>query len=57
MCYPILVVPRELDYDTKSETIREMDEKFIPESYMPGDEIKTWIFNIAAQFHITQGRL
>ena len=54
MCYPIPVVPRELDYDTKSETIREMDEKFIPESYVQGDEIKTWIFNIAAQFHITQ---
>ena len=47
-------IPHELDYDTKCETIRKSDEKFIPESYVPGDEIKTWIINSAAQFHITQ---
>ena len=42
----------KLDYDTEDETIRKKDDKFVPQSYIPGDEDETWIFNTATQFHI-----
>lgn len=45
---------RELDYD---EEIKREDGKFVPQSHIPGDEDRTWVFDTLAQLHITHANL
>ena len=40
---------RKLDY---SDVIHKKDNKFIPQTYIPGDDDKTWVFDISAMLHI-----
>ena len=40
----------ELDYN---ETIKREDDKFVPQSHIPGYKDRTWVFNTLAQLHIT----